>query len=71
MILTASKYSRGFPKLESPLLYFVSQLFDAEKSGLSGLSARHNNKKETFPKMNCTPVVRQYDILDNKWGAQL
>ncbi len=21
--------------------------------------------------MNCTPFVRQYDILDNKWGALL
>ena len=21
--------------------------------------------------MNCTPFVRQYDILDNKWGASL
>ena len=20
-------------------------------------------------KMNCTPFVRQYDILNNKWGA--
>ena len=23
------------------------------------------------PQMNCTPFVRQYDILDNKWGALL
>ena len=22
-------------------------------------------------KVNCTPFVRQYDILDNKWGALL
>ena len=21
--------------------------------------------------LNCTPFVRQYDILDNKWGALL
>ena len=21
--------------------------------------------------LNCTPCVRQYDILDNKWGASL
>lgn len=21
--------------------------------------------------MNCTPIVRQYDILDNKWGVLL
>ena len=23
------------------------------------------------PQMNCTPFVRQYDILNNKWGALL
>ena len=26
------------------------------------------NKKSLFDTMNCTPFVRQYDILNNKWG---
>ncbi len=25
-------------------------------------------KAETFAILNCTPFVRQYDILNNKWG---
>ena len=28
-------------------------------------------KKRSRVSMNCTPFVRQYDILDNKWGALL
>ena len=28
-------------------------------------------QKNTEYTMNCTPFVRQYDILDNKWGALL
>ena len=27
--------------------------------------------KKTAAALNCTPFVRQYDILDNKWGALL
>ena len=27
--------------------------------------------KEDGTAVNCTPFVRQYDILDNKWGALL
>ena len=26
---------------------------------------------QTVSKMNCTPFVRQYDILSNKWGVLL
>ena len=26
---------------------------------------------ETLPEMNCTPFVRQYGILSNKWGVLL
>ena len=29
------------------------------------------NKAPPQAKVNCTPFVRQYDILDNKWGALL
>ena len=29
------------------------------------------NKKDPDAIVNCTPFVRQYDILDNKWGALL
>ena len=34
------------------------------------MQKRRKNKKRGA-KMNCTPFVRQYDILDNKWGASL
>ena len=27
--------------------------------------------KERYPDMNCTPFVRQYGILSNKWGVFL
>ena len=29
------------------------------------------NKKEVAETLNCTPFVRQYDILSNKWGVLL
>ena len=30
---------------------------------------RENMKKaQDFSSLNCTPFVRQYDILNNKWG---
>ena len=28
-------------------------------------------QRKTVEDLNCTPFVRQYDILDNKWGAIL
>ena len=28
-------------------------------------------KKQAGDKLNCTPFVRQYDILSNKWGVLL
>ncbi len=28
-------------------------------------------EKEVYKKLNCTPFVRQYDILSNKWGVLL
>ena len=31
----------------------------------------NQNKKILFLELNCTPFVRQYDILNNKWGALL
>ena len=35
-------------------------------AGQEKLSKKKNKKLESF--MNCTPFVRQYDILNNKWG---
>ena len=42
----------------------------------SGMSTRQYKnlkglKKESLRDMNCTPFVRQYDILSNKWGVLL
>ena len=31
----------------------------------------YNNKNGRLPDVNCTPFVRQYDILSNKWGVLL
>ena len=28
-------------------------------------------KEQAAPILNCTPFVRQYDILSNKWGVLL
>ena len=38
-----------------------ADFFAAYKKGIQG----------TTPKMNCTPFVRQYGILSNKWGVFL
>ena len=32
---------------------------------------QRDNEKENRTKMNCTPFVRQYDILSNRWGDLL
>ena len=29
---------------------------------------REKTKKAEILRVNCTPFVRQYDILNNKWG---
>ena len=41
--------------------------------GFSAVAALINAfiEKTLSLKLNCTPFVRQYDILDNKWGASL
>ena len=36
----------------------------SEKSNIQEVEKRHRE-------MNCTPFVRQYDILSNKWGVLL
>ena len=41
------------------------------KVGVQGGTTGETWVKENCPDMNCTPFVRQYDILDNKWGASL
>ncbi len=35
----------------------------------SGKNLRPGTIKRRFPAVNCTPIVRQYDILKNKWGV--
>ena len=45
-------------------------------AGLAGLiclagSLARKKKKQTAAGLNCTPFVRQYDILSNKWGVLL
>ena len=47
----------------------------SEQPGTHWLSYRQSSDEmaESFAqvKMNCTPFVRQYDILSNKWGVLL
>ena len=42
-----------------------------EKRGEKLDRAKEKLAKQKPPKMNCTPFVRQYVILNNKWGALL
>ena len=34
-------------------------------------SQEYKSRKSSQPILNCTPFVRQYGILDNKWGDLL
>ena len=38
---------------------------------LTGLKAPKDKNGKTMELLNCTPFVRQYDILSNKWGVLL
>ena len=35
------------------------------------MSQLRENKIAVYPSLNCTPFVRQYDILSKKWGVLL
>lgn len=46
-------------------------ILPSEKAKAYKMKLEAMKRKAGSPSVNCTPFVRQYDILNNKWGALL
>ena len=46
-------------------------ILDLLDNCLDGVVRQKKGIDKTTPNLNCTPFVRQYDILSNKWGVLL
>ena len=44
-------------------------ILPSEKAKAYKMKLEAMKRKAGSPSVNCTPFVRQYDILNNKWGA--
>ena len=57
--------------LEDVIDEMCNQLPQREYERISAEIWQEDQEERKAREVNCTPFVRQYDILDNKWGASL
>ena len=72
-------WENGKLDLDTPVAAYLPEFGDAEHTGLtirqllcmtSGYGYNDNDSVQSAG-LNCTPFVRQYDILSKKWGVLL
>jgi hypothetical protein len=58
-----------FRDFEQTMSEFKAHCTGAEHPKVIIDSKRQTGRKNGLAKVNCTPIVRQYGILNNNWGV--